>query len=131
MNTGEMVFPQRIKVRLSLPWALKKNEKFTAMRSHHHLFSLVLLVCCMGFQTTEAQEHVVLNTFGVGIYTQPSEESTLVFSAGKSTIFALQEVGDQWVAVELYSGATRYIKRSQVYILDTLIPAHQMTLPKY
>lgn len=79
------------------------------------------------------QEYIVMGTSRVNIRTGPSMDSMIIGRASKGDIFKLIEKKGNWLEINMFSGAPRYVfAASYVYDLtrEMLVPGHRMALPE-
>lgn len=81
-------------------------------------FLLLFLITTMG----KAQTPVRVVTGGAGIYSRPDTKYSLNFSAQKGDLFRAEGALGEWVRIQMFSGARRYIKASEVELVSTVPP---------
>ena len=73
--------------------------------------SLVFLLCTY---KSGAQPNVRVINEEATIYSEPDTDSPYQIKVREGDFFELEEVRDEWMEINLFSGSPRYIKRSLV-----------------
>ncbi len=78
---------------------------------------LLLFVCSF---PGKAQTNVSVSPDETAIYLTPGTNSSHHLIAQKGDVFEIQKVQGDWVQINLFSGAERYIKNSQVEMVNEI-----------